>query len=105
MCNLSSFVQPGVHRASFLSLSTWVPGEGLTHYWPLAFGGCVHLSPESLKDHFFCWLLVSPFSDFHFVGGVKPVYPEDSFEEGKWLGFLRYCSLVLQSQFHRAGAA
>ena len=64
---------PGVSRVASLSLSLWVPGQGLpsdTGHWLSE--GVSNPSPTSLEHFIFCWLLLVPFPEFSVVDGLSP---------------------------------
>ena len=59
----------GVSWAALLSLSLWVPGQGLTGdagQWLSE--GVPNPSPASLEDFIFCWLLLGPFPQWMVFG-------------------------------------
>ena len=69
---------PGVSWAASLSLSLWVPGQGLTCDTGHWLWGVASPSPTSLEDFIFCWMLLGPFPEYSDGDGLRPSDPKDS---------------------------
>ena len=88
LCFSLQIEAPGVSWAASLSLSLWVPGQGLTcntGHWLSE--GAFSPSPASLEDVIFCWLLLGPFPEFSVADGLRPSDPKDSSTASVWIFF------------------
>ena len=83
LCFSLQIVVPSVSWAALLSLSLWVPRQGLTcdtsHWFS---DGVSNLSPASLKAFIFYWLFLGPFPEFSVADGLRPLDPKDSSKAG-----------------------
>ena len=83
LCFSRQIMAPGVSWAASLSLSQWVPGQGLMcDTGPWLSGGVSNPSPASLEDRIFCWLLLGPFPEFSAPYSLRPSDPKDFSKAG-----------------------
>ena len=83
LCFSLQIATPGVSCLASLSLSLWVPGQGLTcDNWSVAFRGCVQSIPVSLEDFIFCWLLLGLFPEFSVADSLRSLDLKDSSKAG-----------------------